>query len=168
MNLGVNIKVLKLNKCKIGSEFTLTQGLHKHYPNLQALHLNENRIDAIRIRCTRLSELYLSHNQIGYNVEVLSSSLECCINLERLDLSYNLITEDGAMELASNFHKCTKLMWLNLSCNEITDEPAREIVSSINQCAFFRELNLSHNRITDTDALKQELTWSEIVQLITT
>ena len=67
---------------------------------------------------------------------------------QKLDISYNAISDDGAVAISEYFKYNGMLQELNISHNEITSEGIVEILKSIRSDSPLHILNLTHNIVT--------------------
>ena len=67
---------------------------------------------------------------------------------QKLDISYNAISDDGAVAISEYFKYNGMLQELNMSHNEITSEGIVEILKSICSDSPLHILNLTHNIVT--------------------
>ena len=120
---------------------------------LQSILVKILSIDLVSSVCTNLSLVNCNIDDEG--AEALSDGIKCS-SIRALELSINLIGNDGALALASSIKSCLSLCKLNLSCNHIGDEGSMALVNAIKNCKEF-ELLLWNNNITKhcIDALLQ-------------
>lgn len=77
--------------------------------------------------CTRLALINCGLDDVA--ASLLSRGLNHCSDLERLELSFNSISDSGVIEISSNIQSCGKLCKLDLSFNKIGNEGAIIIIS---------------------------------------
>ena len=134
---------------------------------LQKLHLTRCRIGATTLYsclyCTQLNQLDLSHNLIGDDgAEALAANLHHCTQLKNIDLSNNKIGGDGAKALAANFYHCTQLHELDFSNNGIGDDGVKALAHS---CTQLNKLYLHTNGISSDGATALAANLHNCIQL---
>ena len=72
--------------------------------------------------------------------------------LQRLDLSNNTLSDDGAVTISDGLKSNNTLLELNLSYNNITNKGTKNITESIQVNTTLKNLNLSHNVLSDDGA----------------
>lgn len=110
--------------------------------NISHCSITDNGLNSLKNH-RRIELLNLEWNQITEKGIIYLVNL---VNLKELFLENNLLRDNGAQELASNFRK---LIRLNLAQNEIGDIGASQIGQYLNNLVY---LNLSKNNIYDKGA----------------
>ena len=88
--------------------------------------------------------------------------------LQRLDLSNNNLSDDGAVTISDGLKNNNTLLELNISHNNITNKGIKNITESIQVNTTLKKLDLSHNVISDdgtvtiSDGLKNNNTLLEL------
>ena len=101
--------------------------------------------DCLRVNKT-LTELTISKTKItDKEVEKFIKATE---TLQSVEISHNVITENGILSIINSFKNNRVLRKLNLSKNNITDEGAKRIAEAIQVNKTLRELNISKNWIS--------------------
>jgi Ran GTPase-activating protein (RanGAP) involved in mRNA processing and transport len=149
------LAILDISRNEISAK-CLNNILLRHFEKLQELDISSMKIGNFEIveleditqqlsNLSKLTKLYLCCNQI--NDTVMSAlSLGLRLNtLNELDLSYNLIKEDGL----SNLSQCINLIKLNLNHNHICDIGATTIGEILVILTNISNLDLSSNKIGD-------------------
>ena len=137
---------------------------------LQSLDLSENIIftdnksrcianvvrmtKAIQINST-VQKLNMSYNSISDDgAAAISDSLKINVSLQELDLAGNNIITEGAIKIAEAIQVTKTLQKLNLYNNNISDDGAAAISDSLKINVSLQELNLADNKITTEGAKK--------------
>ena len=138
--------------------------------NLQSLNLSGNKVfadnkcrrianvvrmtKAIQINST-VQKLDMSNNSIsGDGAAAISDSLKINVSLQELNLGWNNITTKGAKKIAEAIQVTKTLQTLNLSSNNISDDGTAAISDSLKINVSLQELNLTKNNITAKGAKK--------------
>ena len=88
--------------------------------------------------------------------------------LQRLDLSNNTLSDDGAVIISDGLKNNNTLLELNISHNNITNKGIKNITESIQVNTTLKELNLSRNILSDdgvaafSDGLKYNISLQEL------
>ncbi|XP_035685176.1 nucleotide-binding oligomerization domain-containing protein 2-like [Branchiostoma floridae] len=145
-------------KCQIGNNLEYLTPLLRNVPSLRFLNLantglTEMSMDALRQALTHvplLEELDLSWNKnIGDNGIIrLSEGFGSTLNLKRLDLSHNKISDAGCQLLVSILHGLN-LEELKLNHNNIGNAKLETFAAMQNPIPSLKELWLYDNLITD-------------------
>ena len=96
---------------------------------------------------TPVSVVLLKCNMSGVNMGYFASSSILCENLQHLDLSSNVLTDDDITTLAEGL-KETFLLTLSISKNEVGDEGIIELANSLEESTSLESLDLSSNKIS--------------------
>ena len=129
---------------------------------LQRLDLSNNTLFYDRVTISdglksnnTLLELNISYNSIAYNckgTKNITEFIQVNTALKKLDLSHNVLSDDGATVISS-FLKCNNsLLGLNISYNNITYKGTKNITESIQVNTTLKNLDLSHNILSDDGA----------------
>ena len=100
----------------------------------------------------RITSIDMSSTRIGAEgAERLAAVLRrCpCPSLVHLDLSDNIIEDEGVSRLASRLEQCPSLAHLNLCANWIGDDGMEGLAGVLHRCASLAHLDLSRNSIED-------------------
>ena len=116
--------------------------------------------DAIKIfkhlrNTSRLKKLFVHNNMItNEGAENIATVLRQNTKLEEFDISYNNMQASGAIKIFLCVECLLNLSKVNIAYNLITDEAVECIVDVLSVNSKLKELNLSHNDINCTDALE--------------
>ena len=100
------------------------------------------------LKCNNLLELNISHNNITNKaIKNITEFIQVNTTLKKLDLSYNILSDDGAT-LISSCLKCNNLLELNISHNGITDKGTKEIAEAIEISLTLQNIDISRNHIS--------------------
>ena len=123
---------------------------------LQELNMSYNQIsnfgiDSIGIALqinTKLLLLDLSHNNISGDGTTIRDSLIENNSLQELNLSYNIMSNDGAVNIGKALQVNTTLQVLDISYNKITDDGACAFADYLKNNYALQDLNMAANEIT--------------------
>ena len=107
-------------------------------------------IEAIKVNKTLL-KLDASFTKIC-DEDYISDYLKINKSLKELNMSGNMITSNGAKEIATAIRVNTTLKKLDLSCNKISDDGVGFISDGLKNNNSLQELNISRNEITSEGA----------------
>ena len=107
-------------------------------------------IEAIKVNKTLL-KLDASFTKIR-DEDYISDCLKINKSLKELNISGNMITSNGAKEIATAIRVNTTLKKLDLSCNKISDDGVGFISDGLKNNNSLQELNISRNEITSEGA----------------
>ena len=94
---------------------------------------------------TTLQVLNVSNNNI---TSAGTKELEIIYNvLQKLDISNNWLSDDGALDISNCLNHISSLSDLNISLNEITDEGAIQIAKAVKSNSSLLQLDISKNCI---------------------
>ena len=100
-----------------------------------------------------LKELNMSENMITSNgAKEIATAIRVNTTLEKLDLSCNRISNDGVSFISDGLKNNNSLQELNISRNEITSEGAQYIAEAIQVNTTLEKINVSCNAISDDGA----------------
>ena len=100
-----------------------------------------------------LKELNMSGNIITSNgAKEIATAIRVNTTLEKLDLSCNRISNDGVSFISDGLKNNNSLQELNISRNEITSEGAQYIAEAIQVNTTLEKINVSCNAISDDGA----------------
>ncbi len=103
-----------------------------------------------QIHClNRLKSLDLSVNEINDTCcKALATNISTChLDLEDLDLSYNNISSDSAIILASELHHLKNLRQLSLSGNNIDAEGSIQVIAALKDCQKLTRVRLNQDNM---------------------
>ena len=120
--------------------------------SLKILNLNYNDIDneaaksiaAVISNNNFIEEMNLSHNKLSYT-GVLNITNALSGNIRVVDISSNMISSDGIVELATLLSKCPVLQRLNVSHNLLTLTDILILTRAFRHHPTLKSLNLSNN-----------------------
>ena len=101
------------------------------------------------------------------NVVMLTKAIQI-ITIQKLDMSCNSISDDGAAAISDSLKINVSLQELNLAENNITNEGAKKIAEAIQVTKTLQKLNLCNNNISDdgaaaiSDSLKINVSLQEL------
>lgn len=157
------------NKIYYKGAYHLADAFVKHgNTTLKVLDLSNNFIEAegaqafgvvLRFSYTLL-ELNLSRNNIGSaGVELIAQGLRdnADSKLQRLDISWNGIKDDGAAMLAAMLKSNSALVNLNLEANFLCDAGIQHLAEALLFNMTLEELNLTGNQMRDPSPLIEAL-----------
>ena len=101
--------------------------------------------DCLRVNKT-VTELTISKTKITDNE--VKKFIKATETLQSVEISHNVITENGILSIINSFKNSRVLCKLNLSKNNITDEGAKRIAEAIQVNKTLQELNISKNWIS--------------------
>ena len=100
-----------------------------------------------------LKKLNMSENMITSNgAKEIATAIRVNTTLEKLDLSCNRISNDGVSFISDGLKNNNSLQELNISRNEITSEGAQYIAEAIQVNTTLEKINVSCNAISDDGA----------------
>jgi hypothetical protein len=98
-----------------------------------------------------LKELYLNNNKLNdSSIDAISKFLKATKNLTKLDLSFNNITEEGALCIGEALRQNQSIDTLELCSNKIASG-ANYVIKSLIINKTLRVINLSNNELQDKD-----------------
>ena len=100
---------------------------------------------------TKLQSLKLK-NMTKEGVELIFEIIRTKKALQRLDLSNNTLSDDGAVTISDGLKSNNTLLKLNISYNNITSKGTKNITKSIQVNTTLKNLDLSHNVLSDDGA----------------
>jgi len=169
-NLGSKLFSLDLDNKWIGqhseSVKALSSVLQENVDNvprcshLRSLNLSRNFLsdDHISIlapaisKCSELKIMDLSWNEIG-NEGAIALSRSIPRSITELDISYNVIGQDGCNELFKLLEDPSHLRSLNLSGNFLSDDHISILAPAISKCSNLEIMDLSLNAIGNEGAI---------------
>ena len=103
------------------------------------------------LQCLKLSENKIFTDKSSHitNLMMFTKVIEINTNIQKLDMSYNSISDDGAAAISDCLKKNVSLQELNLAYNNITNEGVKKISEAITMTATLQKLNLNKNSISD-------------------
>ncbi|XP_059153030.1 leucine-rich repeat-containing protein 74A-like [Physella acuta] len=158
MSINKGIIEMNLSNTQPGTEGlqSLTKSLQTN-KNLRRLFLDSNRIDQshgeiigqLITNVPELRELYLSNNALGFagGKKIAMALAADKGNLTVLDLQYNNIRTDSAIQIAMSLSKNTTLRSLNLAWNGLGAEGSRALGLALGANNSLSELDISYNRL---------------------
>ncbi|XP_050411167.1 toll-like receptor 13 [Patella vulgata] len=120
----------------------------KFPPGITTIYFKYNSLPYIdpttvlNISNTGVSDLFLNHNEIQYIDENVFQNLS---RIDRLDLSYNLLTSDSLRNIFSSFQRNSRLTTITARHNRLADIP-RDAFEDFKSSERIT-LDLSHNKI---------------------
>ena len=129
----------------------------KYFPHLEELNVSSNNIGAegaIAIASSlsgHIHKLSIGNNNISScgTRAIANALLRHCTMFRELDISLNLMNDDGAIALAEALKHCKKLNILNIGYNNIGNEGANAIADALNHCTHLEELTVCHNNFRE-------------------
>ena len=135
--------VICLSECLKEDDTLLELNMSKN----QIIRGREKKIiEAIKVNKTLL-KLDASFTKI-YDKDYISDCLKINKSLKEVNMSENMITSNGAKEIATAIRVNTTLEKLDLSCNRISNDGVRFISDGLKNNNSLQELNISRNEIT--------------------
>ena len=124
--------------------------------NVVGANLSDNTQILIISDCLQVNKKIIEVNLCNCRVtnegiEVLVQAVEDSATLHSLDISNNVISDDGLLFI-SNFLKINTLCKMNLSDNELRDEGTKKLSKAIKVNTTLQDLNISKNKIADDGA----------------
>ena len=122
---------------------------------LQSLKLCENKI-------------FTDESRHMANVVMLTKAIQINTAIQKLDISYNSISDDGAAAISDSLKINVSLQELYLASNDITTEGAKKIAEAIQVTKTLQKLDLYYNNIFDdgaaaiSDSLKINVSLQEL------
>ncbi|OMJ75215.1 hypothetical protein SteCoe_25693 [Stentor coeruleus] len=165
--LAVMIKAMKtLRKLDLSENGFTDEGMSLiissvgHNNSLKWLNISKNKlvkgipkelydffINNHTLECLKLSNCFLRNN-----LSILIPSLQKAETLQKLDLSFNEINNEGAYFIAVALQKNFSIKSLNLSFNNIKNKGGISLSNAIEQNPILEELNLKDNSIKNKAA----------------
>ncbi|XP_035665034.1 protein NLRC5-like [Branchiostoma floridae] len=141
------LEAIDLRSSDIGDEAVsvLNQGLAS-CQNLKKVNLSHNKFSDTGFLppLPNLEEIDLSHNAISDEaVPGLAEGLGSCQNLKKLNLSYNKLSVRGDF-----LPPLSNLEEIDLSHNVISDEAVPGLAEGLGSCQNLKKLNLSYNKLS--------------------
>ena len=135
------VKALSRDLDKLDSEL---------YKKRKGISVSKNMFSASNLSCIRgllsrlpnLPSFYFSHNYVG--VSVLP---ETCSSLQRLDVSYNCLGNEGTDAIANVLKQCSLLLELNIASNNIGSDGAESLAKALKTCTKLEKIVLHSNDI---------------------
>ncbi|XP_067883853.1 dynein regulatory complex subunit 5-like [Heterodontus francisci] len=154
MNFEWNIFLFTYQDC-----FSLAKAIHS-CKTLKVLKLPRNRIDDEKLRVLvkymlnhpSLVELDLSHNLIEDNGAKVVAKLLHKTKLEKVNLCNNRISAYGARAIAYKVRRFSTLKSLNIRLNQIGDEGGEALARALMKSSV-EEINLASNELTESVAI---------------
>lgn len=140
-NLTDDIESIDVSSSSIGKK-----SLYKLYEWMKKLFRNDT---------LKLKHLNLSNNQISDAVasEFIWNLKLIDVDLEKLDLSKNMLSEETSQQIADFLELTHTLKTLNLSWNRINDRAAIPLLQAMLKSHTIRNLNLSYNRLGKSNSM---------------
>ena len=120
-----------------------------------------NSVESFDLSCNQLSdsgiiELFsvLMHYQKPAGSIKLTEDIKVNIALRDLDISQNIISDDGAVVISEYLMMNGTLCMLSISRNKITDEGAKRLAEAIQVNTTLQELNISKNWISKEGVMR--------------
>ena len=146
--------VMCLSECLKEDDTLQELDISQHFINVNYI-TNKGAImigEAIKVNKT-LQKLDISYNSISDDGAAgISDGLKCNISLQELNMSYNKITNKGAKMIGEAIKVNKTLQKLDISHNSISDDGAAAISDSLKCNISLQELNMSSNKITNEGA----------------
>ena len=120
------------------------------------------------LQCLKLSHNKIFNDKSSHitNLMMFTKVIEINTNIQKLDMSYNSISDDGAAAISDCLKKNVSLQELNLASNNITNEGVKKISEAITMTATLQKLNLNNNNISDdgVEAVSKSLKLNKSLQ----
>ena len=150
--LELNLSKNQIFREKIIDAIKVNKTLLKLDASFTKIHDQDYISNCLKINKS-LKELNMSENVITSNgAKQIATAIRINTTLEKLDLSCNRISNDGVSFISDGLKKNNSLQELNISRNEITSEGAQYIAEAIQVNTTLEKINVSCNAISDNGA----------------
>lgn len=127
-----------------------------HQPNIKILNLSRNRLSVQGARvlatcisnCRNLESLNLKDNQIREGINELMPAIATLPNLQKLNLSFNLLRSEGGNAIGANISSCSSLITLILTSNDLQEGFSRIAERFSSSC--LKTVIAKSNKLTDS------------------
>ena len=148
---------LSCNNLHVAGAITIFKSLRSIY-SLKRLYINNNMITdkaADDIATVLSQNLKLEELNIGCNnlhaagTVIIFKSLKFILNLKKLFINNNIITDEAADDIAAVLSQSTKLEEFDISCNYLQTGGANKIFQGIKHIPTLIKLNIAQSMITN-------------------
>ena len=153
----LNLSYSSLSKL---DSFRILKGM-ENISNLITLNVSHNKIideaadelANILLHNTKLEKLDLSFNNLS-NTDIVKvfKGMKNISNLKEINIGYNMITDKAADSIATVLSHNSKLQTLNMSFNYLRSRGCIEIFNGMKNILYLSNLYISHNKIADEAA----------------
>ena len=151
LNMSKN-QIIRSREKKIIEAIKVNKTLLKLDASFTKIQDEDYISDCLKINKS-LKELNMSENMITSNgAKEIATAIRVNTTLEKLDLSCNRISNDGVSFISDCFKNNNSLQELNISKNKITSEGAQYIAEAIQVNTTLAKINVSCNAISDDGA----------------
>ena len=153
------LRDLNLSMCKIknygasflASAFAVNKSLHTIVLQGNPCGGNQStkRLAFALMRSQRLRHLYLGETNIGEGIDHFARFIETTRTLKTLDLSYNNISDEGAVSIGNAMMVNRSITSLCLKHNKIADEGLKSLAAGLVTNSFLVSLDVGGNTVGD-------------------
>ena len=110
--------------------------------------------EANTLQCLQFSnnKIFIDKSSHIENLMMITKAMQIVTKIQKLDLSGNNISDDGAAIISDTLMISESLKELNLQSNDITNEGVKKIAEAIQVNKTLQKLHLNHNNISDDGA----------------